>query len=146
MGAIASLAGTVVTVRSESVLRAAGADAQARFDEIAARERVELERRQEVYRAGRAPLDIAGRTVILVDDGIATGATMRAAIEALASAGTASIIVGVPVGPKDTLVEIERLVDRVVCVTVPDPFWAVGQAYVDFSQTADEEVTHLLGA
>lgn len=175
MGAIASIAGSIVTVRNDSVLRAVGADAVRRFDEVAARERIELERRQELYRAGLPPLDVAGRNVVLVDDGIATGATMRAAVMALApaassgageSAGSASsdaagwagsassdadgstapasVTVAVPVGPADTIGELESLVDRVVCLSVPEPFWAVGQAYVDFTQTTDAEVARLL--
>ncbi len=146
MGAIASIAGSVVTVRNEAVLGSAGPDAQRRFDEVAARERVELERRQELYRAGLAPLEVRGRDVVLVDDGIATGSTMRAAVMALAGSGPASVIVAVPVGPADALAELGELVDRVVCVSVPEPFWAVGQAYVDFTQTTDDEVRRLLGA
>lgn len=144
MGAIASIAGVVVTVHNDSVFRAMGSQAQAQFDKVAAREQVELERRQAAYREGRAPLDVRGKDVILVDDGIATGATMRAALTALASAEVASVTVAVPVSAADTLAEFEKIVDRVVCVTVPDPFWAVGQAYVDFTQTSDEEVRRLL--
>ena len=161
MGAIASIAGSIVTVRNDSVLRAVGPDAVRRFDEVAARERVELERRQELYRAGRAPLDVAGRHVVLVDDGIATGATMRAAVvalvpgassgvspdsssDAVGATGPASVTVAVPVGPSDTLAEFKSLVDRIVCVSVPEQFWAVGQAYVDFTQTTDAEVARLL--
>lgn len=155
MGAIASIAGSVVTVRNASVLDSMGPDAQRRFDEVAARELVELERRQESYRAGRPPLDVRGKDVILVDDGIATGATMRAAVMALAPdraaateagepAGPATVTVAVPVGPADTLDELRGLVDRVVCVSTPEPFWAVGQAYVDFTQVTDDEVRQLL--
>ena len=155
MAAIASIAGSIVTVRNDSVLRAAGPYARRRFDEVAARERVELERRQELYRAGLPPLDVAGRHVVLVDDGIATGATMRAAIMALAPARAASsdaagwvrpasVTVAVPVGPADTLADLRALVDRVVCVSTPEPFWAVGQAYIDFTQTTDAEVARLL--
>lgn len=146
MGAIASIAGSIVTVQNPSVLRQlGGARVQPAFDERAARERVELERRQREYRAGRPPLDVAGRTVILVDDGIATGATMRAAIMALRPAGAERIVVAVPVADADTCAELATLVDRVVCVSMPEPFWAVGQAYIDFSQTSDEEVRRLLG-
>ena len=144
MGALASIAGSVVTVRNESVLGSVGPDAQHRFDEVVARERVELERRQELYRAGLPPLEVRGKDVVLVDDGIATGATMRAAVRALEAGGPASVIVAVPVAPADALAEIAGLVDRVVCVSVPDPFWAVGQAYVDFTQTTDAEVARLL--
>jgi putative phosphoribosyl transferase len=146
MGAIASVAGSVVTVRNDSVLRGAGADALLRFDSVLERERAELERRQKLYRAGREPLRVAGKDVILVDDGIATGSTMRAAVIALDSSGAGSVTVAVPVGPADTLAEFETLVDRVVCVSVPEPFWAVGQAYDDFTQTSDVEVRRLLGA
>ncbi|MBX3092901.1 MAG: phosphoribosyltransferase [Cryobacterium sp.] len=145
MGAIASVAGSVVTVRNDWVLRGAGADALLCFDSVLERERAELERRQKLYRAGREPLRVAGKDVILVDDGIATGSTMRAAVIALDSSGAASVTVAVPVGPADTLAEFETLVDRVVCVNVPEPFWAVGQAYDDFTQTSDDEVRRLLG-
>lgn len=145
MGAIASIAGSVVTLRNDAVLGSVGADARRRFDEVAARERIELDRRQELYRAGLAPLDVRGKDVILVDDGIATGSTMHAAVLALEPAGAASVTIAVPVGPSDTLAEFESLVDRVVCVSVPEQFWAVGQAYEDFTQTSDDEVRRLLG-
>ena len=146
MGAIASVAGTVMTVQNDSVLRSLGNAHRISFDGVVARERIELDRRQELYRAGLPPLDVTGMHVILVDDGIATGATMRAAVSALAPAGAASVTVAVPVGAADTLADIGELVDRVVCVWVPDPFWAVGQAYVDFTQTTDDEVRRLLDA
>lgn len=156
MGALASIAGSVVTVRNESVLGSAGPDARRRFDEIVARERVELERRQELYCAVLPPLEVRRRDVILVDDGIATGATMRAAVMALVesesassdaadSAGPAPVIVAVPVGAADACAGLAALVDRVVCVSMPEPFWAVGQAYFDFTQTTDDEVRRLLG-
>ncbi len=144
MGAIASVAGSVVTVRNEAAFSSMGPDANQRFDEVSARELVELRRRGELYRAGLPPLDVRDRDVILVDDGIATGATMRAAISALEPAGAASVTVAVPVAPADVLEEFRALVDRVVCVAVPDPFWAVGQAYADFTQTTDDEVRRLL--
>lgn len=144
MGAIASVAGSVVTVRNEAAFSSMGPDANQRFDEVSARELVELRRRGELYRAGLPPLDVRDKDVILVDDGIATGATMRAAISALEPAGAASVTVAVPVAPADVLEEFRALVDRVVCVAVPDPFWAVGQAYADFTQTTDDEVRRLL--
>ena len=145
MGAIASIAGTIVTVKNPGILRhLAGADADATFDRVAAREQVELERRQREYRAARGPLDVVGKTVLVVDDGIATGATMKAAVTALRQAGAGRIVVAVPVGPADTCAELERLADRMVCAWMPDPFWAVGQGYVDFSQTSDGEVRRLL--
>lgn len=145
MGAIAAIAGAVVTVRNAAVLRAAGPTATSRFDDAAARERVELERRQTAYREDLASLDVRGKDVILVDDGIATGATMRAALSALEPAGVASVTVAVPVCHADAVTEFGELADRVVCVSTPDPFWAVGQAYTDFTQTTDDEVRRLLG-
>ena len=86
-----------------------------------------------------------GVSIILVDDGMATGATMRAAVMALRPAGAERIVVAVPVADAEVCAEFATLVDRVVCVSMPDSFWAVGQAYIDFSQTSDEEVRALLG-
>lgn len=147
MGAIASIAGSIVTVQNVDVLRQlGGAGFGPAFDDVAAREHTELLRREREYRAGRAKVDVVGKTVILVDDGLATGATMRAAIMALQPAGAAHVVVAVPVGAADTCAELTNLVDEVVCVSMPDPFWAVGQAYSDFSQTSDEEVRRLLAS
>jgi putative phosphoribosyl transferase len=112
-------------------------------DEIAAREEHELERRERAYRGPRGPLPLAGSTVILVDDGLATGASMRAAAMALRRLSPARIVVAVPVGAAETCAELARLVDEMVCAETPEPFWAVGNWYEDFSQTSDEEV-HLL--
>ena len=145
MGAIASLAGIPVTVRNQDVLAHLGVSAEHAFTSVAARERVELERRNTLYRAGRPPLEVAGRPVLVIDDGVATGATMRSALEALRRAGAAAIIVAVPIGSADTLEELSQLADDVVCVSTPDPFWAVGQGYLDFRQTNDAEVVALLG-
>ncbi len=144
MGALASIAGTTVTVRNPEVLSRLGDEGERAFLRAVERERRELERRERQYRAGRGPLDVAGKTVILVDDGIATGATMRAALQALSSAHAAAVIVAVPVGPADTCAEIGALADTVVCVVTPEPFWAVGQAYRDFAQTSDDDVRRLL--
>lgn len=144
MGAIASLAGTRVVVRNQDVLAHLGAGAERALAEVTARESRELERREARYRAGRPPLEVSGAPVLLVDDGVATGATMKAAVEALRAAGAARVVVAVPVAPADTLAELGSLADEVVCVSVPEPFWAVGQAYADFSQTSDDEVVELL--
>jgi predicted phosphoribosyltransferase len=144
MGAIASLGGQRVTVRNVDVLRHLGRDAESAFVRVAAREAAELERRERRYRAERPPLEVGGRDVLLVDDGVATGATVKAAIEALRVGGAARVTVAVPVAPADTLAELEQLADEVVCASVPQPFWAVGQAYVDFNQTSDDEVVSLL--
>ena len=103
-----------------------------------------MERREQSYRNGRPPPELRDRIVILVDDGLATGATMRAAEAALRRRGAAKIIVAVPVGAPETCRELEELVDEIVCAIAPEFFQAVGQYYEDFSQTSDEEVRDLL--
>lgn len=112
----------------------------------AARERVELERRERLLRSGRPGADPAGRTVILVDDGLATGATARAAIDALRQRKAAEIIVAVPVAPESTCRQLEQMADRVVCLVRPRNFGAVGEWYEDFGQISDAEVRALLEA
>jgi len=114
------------------------------LDEVTARERQELERRERLYREGRPALSPRGRVVILVDDGLATGSTMRAAILALRQQQPASIVVAVPVAAKQTCEELRAVADEVVCAVTPDPFYAVGLWYEDFAQTTDEEVRELL--
>src|SRR5258707_1235454 len=114
------------------------------IDAVAARERQELARRERLYRGDRPPPDVRGRTVILVDDGLATGSTMRAAVAALRRQGAARIVVAVPVGAPETCAEFEREADDVICAVTPEPFYAVGLWYGDFSQTTDEEVRDLL--
>jgi predicted phosphoribosyltransferase len=107
-------------------------------------ERAELERRERAYRDGRRPLPIEGRTVILVDDGLATGSTMRAAVVAIRRLRPARVIVAAPVGVRETCEALREIADEVVCALIPEPFAAVGLWYVDFPQTTDEEVRHLL--
>src|SRR4030081_2938620 len=114
------------------------------IDAVAARERQELARRERLYRGGRPPPDVRGRTVILVDDGLATGATMHAAIQALRQQNPARIVVAVPTASPETCEEIRARVDDVICGITPEPFDAVGRWYQDFSQTTDEEVGALL--
>lgn len=114
-------------------------------DTVAEKEVRELERREREYRDDRAPVDVRGHTVILIDDGLATGSSMRAAALALRNKQPAQIVVAVPVGSPSTCAEFESEVDKVVCVVTPEPFWGVGQWYRDFSQTSDEEVRNLLG-
>jgi len=114
------------------------------IDEVTARERQELERRERLYREGRPALSPRDRVVILVDDGLATGSTMRAAILALRQQQSASIVVAVPVAAKQTCEELRAVADEVVCAVTPDPFYAVGLWYEDFAQTTDEEVRELL--
>jgi predicted phosphoribosyltransferase len=111
---------------------------------ISEREQAELERRAHVFRAGREPVDVRQATVILVDDGLATGSTMLAAIRALRQRGAGEIVVAVPVGPKSTCQALRGEADEVVCLETPEPFEAVGQWYEDFHQLSDEEVIRLL--
>ena len=111
---------------------------------VAARERVELERRDASYRGNRGAVPVHDRTVILVDDGLATGSTMQAAIVSLRQRDPKRIVVAVPVGAKETCQSLARSADEVICVAMPEPFNAVGLWYEDFSQTSDEEVRRLL--
>ena len=117
---------------------------EAAIDAVAKKEQRELERREGLYRDGRPPLDVRGRTVILVDDGLATGSTMRAAIQALRPQRPAAIVVAVPVAAASTCAEFKSEADDVVCASTPEPFHAVGLWYEDFGQTSDEEVRELL--
>jgi erythromycin esterase-like protein/predicted phosphoribosyltransferase len=140
MGAIAS--GGVVVV-NDDVVRALGLPPAA-VQQVTEREAEELLRREAAYREGRPPPDVADRTVILVDDGLATGSSMRAAVLALRRLHPAHSVVAVPAAPQSTCEELAAEVDEVVCATTPSPFFAVGQSYWDFSQTTDEEVRRLL--
>ena len=111
---------------------------------IAGRALATLERQEQSYRGHRAASEVRGKTVILIDDGLATGATMRAAIEALRSRGAARIVTGVPVAPRETCTAIASEVDEMVCTAMPDEFTAVGLWYRDFSPVSDERVRQLL--
>jgi len=113
-------------------------------DAVAERERHELARREQLYRGGRPAPDVRGTTVILVDDGLATGSTMLAAVEALRRQGPARIVVAVPTAPPQTCRELSRVADEMVCAITPEPFGAVGAWYEDFSPTTDDEVCDLL--
>src|SRR5881296_2466503 len=139
-GAIASGG---VRVLNEDVMRAIP-HADEMIEAVTVRETAELERREHIYREGRPPPELRDRIVILVDDGLATGATMRAAVKALRERGAAKIVVAVPVGPPDTCHEIEEQADETICLSTPEFFQAVGQYYDDFSQTTDEDVRELL--
>jgi predicted phosphoribosyltransferase len=140
MGAIASGG---IRVINDGVVRSLRIP-NAKIDEAAAREQRELERRERAYRGDRPPPTVRGRTVILVDDGLATGSTMRAAVQALRQQAPRRIVVAVPVAAPDTCEEFRAKVDEVVCAATPEPFLAVGAWYDDFSQTSDEEVHELL--
>jgi len=129
-------------VFNQDVIRELGIP-QAAIDHAIARERLELQRREQQYRAGRPPLELEGQTVILVDDGLATGATMRAAVRALRSVAH-QIIVAVPVAAASTCNELRHEADDVVVLGTPEPFGAVGAFYRDFHQTSDDEVRALI--
>jgi putative phosphoribosyl transferase len=140
MGAIAS--GGVRVLNDDVVSRYRIPEAV--IDEVARAEQAELERRQRAYRNGRTPVELKDRVVLLIDDGLATGSTMRAAVEAVRAHRPSRIIVAVPVGSPDTCREFADVADEIVCARAPDGFAAVGQWYRDFSQTTDEEVRDLL--
>jgi len=140
MGAIAS--GDVL-VRNEEVMSALP-NSEAILEALRAREKVELQRREIRYRQGRPAPDLKERVIILVDDGLATGATMRAATAALRMQGVARIVVAVPVGAPETCQVIQSEADETICAIMPASFYGVGQFYEDFSQTTDEEVQGLL--
>ncbi|WP_413467173.1 erythromycin esterase family protein [Mycolicibacterium sp. 120270] len=140
MGALAS-GGRVVV--NDDVLRALRVTPQ-QLRDVAEREGRELLRREAAYRGGRPPLELAGKTVILVDDGLATGASMLAAVQALREMDPAEIVIAVPAAPESTCREFAGLVDDVVCASMPTPFLAVGESFWDFRQTTDEEVRELL--
>lgn len=140
MGAIASGG---VLIRNEEALRFHPID-KAGFDTVVARESQELLRREQVYRGSRAPLQLKDQVVVLIDDGLATGATMRAAIQAVRAQAPSRIVVAVPVAPVETAEALRREVDELVCPLYPDWFTSIGHWYVDFSQTSDREVIDLL--
>ena len=141
MGAVAS--GGVLVTNAELV-RALGIPQ--RLIEARAREaRVELDRRERCYRQGRPPPDLRGRTVIVIDDGLATGATTRAALGAVRALGASRVVVAVPVAAPEAVADLARDADEVVCPRTPEPFFAIGAWYEDFPQFDDDEVRSLLG-
>ena len=141
--AIGAIASGGVRVLNPSALEMGGVSPK-EIDAIAAREEIELERREIEYRGERSHPKLEGKTVILVDDGVATGSTMRAAVSALHQQKPAKIIVAVPVASADACELLSREADEVLCAAIPEPFHAVGLWYHDFSQTTDEEVKELL--
>jgi predicted phosphoribosyltransferase len=141
MGAVASGG---VRVLNEEIVRGLGIS-EHEIDAVAARELQEVRRRERLYRGDRPPPDVGGRTAILVDDGLATGATMRAAIRALRQQTPARIVVAVPTASPDTCEALKTEADDVICAMTPEPFFAVGHWYDDFTQTTDDEVRELLG-
>ena len=141
--ALGAIASGGVRVMNEDVITLYKPSAAA-IESVTRAELTELQRRERAYRDGRRPLPVEGRTVILVDDGLATGSTMRAAALAVRRLRPARVIVAVPVGAREACEALRETADEVVCALVPEPFSAVGPWYIDFSQTTDEEVRHLL--
>ena len=142
--ALGAIAGGGVFILNEPVIELYGVSDDV-INSVAAKERQELDRQEKLYRAERAPVEAAGRTVILVDDGLATGSTMRAAVAALRAQKARRIIVAVPVASPPAYAELRNEADEVFCLSTPDPLQAVGVWYEDFSQVSDDEVRNLLG-
>lgn len=140
MGAIGEAG---VRVINQSVLRQSGVS-EADLAEVERRERAELERRADKFRGNRPRESLAGRTVIVVDDGIATGSTARAACQVARAAGATRVVLATPVAPPDVVGSFDDVADEVVCLSTPEPFFAIGQFYADFGQTSDAEVVELL--
>lgn len=141
--AMGALAGDGVRLINDDVVRGLEISA-AEVDAVVRSEQLELERREKLYRGGKAPPDLHGRTAIVIDDGLATGSTMQVAIRALRRRQAGRIVAAVPTGAADTCEALRREADEVVCATTPEPFRAVGLWYDDFSQTDDDEVRALL--
>jgi predicted phosphoribosyltransferase len=142
MGAIAEGG---VEVLSEDLIRDLDVPA-ALVQQVAARERLELDRRDRLYRGGRQLAPVRDRVVLLIDDGLATGSTMQAAVTALKRLAPSRVVVAVPVGARDTCERLSRVADEVVCLMMPEPFRAVGLWYENFSQTTDDEVREFLAS
>ena len=140
MGALAS--GGVMVVNRDVSDRVAEED----LARVARREQQELERRERRYRGGRVATQLVDRLVILVDDGLATGATMRAAIESVSARGAGEVVVAVPVAPPHTVATLRGQADDVICPATPELFFGIGQFYIDFAQASDDDVTAILDA
>ena len=141
MGAIAS---GEVMVLNHDVVAATGVDGE-QIDAVVQRELATLRQQEAGFRGHRPPVDLHGRVAILVDDGLATGATMRAAVGAVRDLGAKAIVVAVPTAPRETCDSLRREVDEVLCASTPDPFTAVGMWYRDFAPVSDDEVRELVG-
>jgi putative phosphoribosyl transferase len=141
--ALGAIASGGVRVLDRDLVRALGIPSST-IEGLAKREQEELERRERLYRGDRLPPDLTGKTVILVDDGLATGASMRSAISAVRQQGPAWIVVAVPIAARQTCEALAGVADEVVCAATPSPFYAVGQWYQIFDQTTDDEVRRLL--
>jgi putative phosphoribosyl transferase len=130
-------------VYNEDVMRAAGLD-ETDIEKVAAVELAEIDRRRALYLKARLPVPVKGSTAIIVDDGIATGTTVKAALKALRRRGPNKIVLAVPVAPPETISELRPLVDEIICLEQPEPFFAIGSFYRDFHQVSDDEVIELL--
>ena len=142
MGAIATGG---VRILQEGIVRDLGISPET-IEAVSAREQAELERRERLYRGDRPAPTIKGRTVVIVDDGLATGCTMKAAIQAVRQQDPRQVIVAVPTAPSETCEQLKESVDHVVCALTPEPFFAVGGSYADFTQITDEEVRDLIAS
>lgn len=142
MGAIVD-GGRPHIIRNEDIIAQAGIS-ERDFHRVCEAELAEIARRRELYLAGRPRVDVAGRVVIVVDDGIATGATVRAALEAIRERNARKVVLAVPVAPTSTLQELSEVTDDIVCLQSHEPFYAIGLYYDDFHQIADDEVIAIL--
>ncbi|MBP9955795.1 MAG: phosphoribosyltransferase [Pseudomonas sp.] len=141
--ALGAIAGGGVRVLNPQALHGAAPDPEY-LEQVTARERRELERREQLYRGERPPPSLRGRTVLLVDDGLATGATMRAAVQAVRRQAPARIVLAVPVASREALAELRARVEEIVCPLVPDWLSSIGEWYLDFAQTEDARVLAIL--
>jgi putative phosphoribosyl transferase len=141
--AFGAIASGGVRVLDKEIIQAVGLSNLV-IDFVTRAESAELARREQVYRGGRPPVDVQGKTVILVDDGIATGASLRAGVRALRKMQPKAIVIAAPVAPRATVNQLRREVDEVICAVIPEGFRGVGQFYQDFSEVSDEEVNELL--
>jgi putative phosphoribosyl transferase len=142
MGAVVDGADPII-VRNEDVISMTGVS-EAEFDEVCKQELAEIERRRARYLGARAPVELSGRTAIVIDDGLATGATMRAALRALRKRAPGKIVLAVPVAPSDTLEDMRGDADEIVCLEAYEFFGAIGAYYSDFRQVSDEELISIL--
>jgi predicted phosphoribosyltransferase len=142
MGAVAD-GGSPLIVRNEDVIALAGVS-ESEFQAVCAQELAEIERRRRRYLGGRSQIDVAGRIVIVIDDGIATGATTRAALRAIRLRKPKKLVLAVPVAPADSLADFEEVADEVVCLEAHEHFGAIGYYYSDFRQISDQEVIDTL--
>ncbi len=142
MGAVVD-GGSPIVVRNEEVIELAGVT-EDEFKAACAREQAEVERRRQCYLAGRAPIEVAGRVAIVVDDGVATGATMRAALRSVAARKPSKLVLAIPVAPTEAVIALGRDADEVVCLEPQEHFYAIGPYYDDFRQVSDDEVRRLL--